>query len=173
MTRTLDSAVRDGKLISNKVVYYDPIADRIFPKRQHEEDLRFDSIWEYKCFKVLREFYPLEAIGIHEPVTVQPEYGRHPEIKWKVDFTIYTPLDRDDSIPLYVEAKGLWSIGFYEKLKLFKKFYPDKFDWLIIIGESQPTWTKGTKKVLTLDNLRSLLRSLRKHSNQLKGLSQI
>lgn len=92
------------------------------------ESIRFDSHFEAKCYKVLRQKYPRLAIARQYPLLIKNQTKRYDRLDWKVDFRVHTDAERFN-----IEAKGIPLPEFKRNLQYLEFFNRDEYlrTWIV------------------------------------------
>jgi hypothetical protein len=110
----------------------------------------FASKWEHHVYMTLRDYFSSDEIQLH-PVIVLAE--KHPLLgkwEWKCDFRI-------TSLDIYIEAKGIHTRDWIEKMRALAILKPQTFDNLYVVGDYQPEPILGKWKTHKLSSLLTLL----------------
>lgn len=111
-------------------------------KRPKFGSIQFDSQAEFDCFLIIKKYFPLHRIKVHQPVSLRPANEWFPEEKWKVDFTI-SNVDELGEMDLFIEYKGVVLDSFKEKMKSLAYFSPSTYQNLVIVSATQKVVTRG------------------------------
>lgn len=146
---------------NNRICYADSDGNLLSSLADRDKDdvQRFDSLFEYKIWQILRRYFEPEQICRQVPYCIKPKTDKFPPVVWKPDFTIESPTY--DRI-LIVEAKGFSTSEYILKLKLFELNYPWLYDKLEIVHSGvnrRKIDTKG-KTCHTLQTFELLLENL-------------
>lgn len=104
--------------------------------------IEFDSQFEFSIFKVLRDYFPLTGIKIHEPLIIRPATKWFDKQEWKIDY-VCSCEDIEIGNRIYIECKGIIQDDFKERLKNLSYFCPTIFENLIIITPRIQTIVRG------------------------------
>ncbi len=135
-------------------------------------NVQFDSKAEYNCFLMIKKYFPLNRIKIHQPLIIRPENVWFPEQKWKIDFEI-TGVDELASSSLFIEYKGVIEDSFKERLKSVAHNRPGVYQDLVVVTSTQRLVTRGLlsvtvpqlEKALANKDYRSLVVNCKKERN--------
>ena len=132
-----------------RVIYWDTRCERVITKEVADASrggkrnrlpahiYRFDSTLEFNVYLKLIEMYGQNRVKVQHPILYIPPGKCYPKGKfWKVDFAIRAP-NKEHEYSFYVEAKGIITDGFKDKLPILEFTNPEVFRRLFLVFGSK------------------------------------
>lgn len=111
----------------------------------------FDSKLERNVYLALLVGFKAEDIKVHYPIPIAEANRHYPAWSWKIDFFI-------PKLNLYIDAKGVRTEGFKEKLHAISVLRPDVLDRLVIVGDKAGEKVTRAIKTITIPELNAIFR---------------
>lgn len=133
---------------NNDVIWYDLVNNKVTTKRVNDNQIKFDSKWEFSTYKALRMRYGHKRIVLQLPIIIKPKTKVYSAISYVADFAVLKQGEteiKDENVLMLVEAKGFETDVWKLKLKLLEYHCPELWRRLVVVYPAAHQLDKAVK----------------------------